>query len=279
MQWLQRRSDPGWGTRAEDFRPEALCRILAVLARVFEPGRMLAVDVEGWANLPDAPTLLVSNHSGGSSTLDAWGFGYAWYRHFGVQRPLHIMAHEILLSTRLTGPLMSRIGVLRASNSRAREVLGEWSRDLWVMPGGDRDTWRPWVDRYRTRFAGHRGYARLALSTGIRATPVAHAGPHDTLLVLTDGRAIARRLRLHELARIDVFPVHLSLPWGLGIGPLPHLPWPRPLHYRIGPPVPFPPGYQVGDPIDDDLVRTYDRAVIAGVQRLLDELRARALDR
>ncbi|MEO1272317.1 MAG: hypothetical protein AAFX99_29825, partial [Myxococcota bacterium] len=55
-------------------------------------------------------------------------------------------------------------------------------------------------------------------------------------MVLTDGRRLARRLGLPALARAEIFPVHLSLPWVLGIGPLPHLPLPVMLRYTFGPP-------------------------------------------
>jgi 1-acyl-sn-glycerol-3-phosphate acyltransferase len=222
--------------------------------------------------LPSDPALFVSNHSGGSTVLDCVGLAFAWYDHFGRSRPLHFLAHEILLATSLTGPFFHKVGVLRASRHLAHQALGEWGRDVAVMPGGDRDTWRPWKDRYRVEFAGHTGYARVALKSGVPIVPVAHAGPHDTFMVLTDGRRIAKRLRLHDLFRIDVFPIHLSLPWGVGIGPWPHIPLPHALRYRFGEPVQPPAAHRAGQDPPEALVREYDRQVRQAMQRLLDEL-------
>ena len=204
--------------------------------------------------------------------LDCLGLGYAWYRHFGTCRPLHFLAHEILLSTRLSGPLFDELGVLRAEKRIGRQALGQWGRDLVVFPGGDRDTWRPYRDRYRVNFHGHTGYARMALQTGVPIVPVVNAGPHNTLVVLADGRRIAHRLRLHELFRIDVWPIHLSFPWGLCVGPLPHIPLPRPFRYRFGRPIHAPTSHTPGQPPSEDAVREMDALVRSEMQRMLDEL-------
>jgi 1-acyl-sn-glycerol-3-phosphate acyltransferase len=246
--------------------------VVDALERLFGPQAPYPVALRGLHGVPPGPLMLVSNHSGGSTVLDCLGLGFSWYRHFGTCRPLHFLAHEILLATRLTGPFFADVGVIRADRSIARDALRHWKRDVVVFPGGDRDTWRPFRDRYRVRFSGHVGYARLALETGVPIVPVVNAGPHHTLMVLTDGRRIASRLRLHELFRIDVFPIHLSLPWGLGLGPWPHLPLPRTFHYRFGPPI-VPPTERVPgrSPHEDD-VRELDGRVRASMQAMLDEL-------
>ncbi len=81
------------------------------------------------------------------------------------------------------------------------------------------------------------GYARLALKAGVPIVPLAHARAHETLIVLSDGRRFARALGLPAIARASIWPVHLSLPWGLAIGPWPHIPTPARLRCRIGAPV------------------------------------------
>ncbi|CAG1771631.1 partial Anthranilate synthase component 1, partial [uncultured bacterium] len=65
------------------------------LSLVFGPRRYFRVSVRGFERVPPAPVMMVSNHSGGTTVLDAWGFGWAWYRHFGTSRPIHPAAHEI----------------------------------------------------------------------------------------------------------------------------------------------------------------------------------------
>jgi 1-acyl-sn-glycerol-3-phosphate acyltransferase len=152
-------------------------------------------------------------------------------------------------------------------------VLQRWQRDIMVMPGGDRDTWRPWKDRYKVNFAGRKGYARIALRTGVPVVPVANAGPHDSLMVLTDGHSFAEWIGLHDLTRASVFPVHLSLPWGVAVGPLPHLPLPVELRYRIGAPIPLPVGWEPCEEPPEEVVAAYDEQVRNAVQALLDQLR------
>jgi len=222
-------------------------------------------------HVPRTPTMIVSNHSGGTTIPDVWGFAFAWYQRFGASRPIHPLAHEMILSTQATARFFGRLGVLRAGRGVANEVLTRWQRDLLVMPGGDLDTWRPYKDRYRVQFGGRIGYARTAIVAGVPIVPVANAGAHETLLVLSDGRALAQRLHLHELTRANVFPIHLSLPWGLTIGPWPHLPLPTRLRYRFGAPI-APPALAPGEVPTDDAVGDLDAQVRTAVQGLLDQL-------
>lgn len=270
VRWLHRRGAPGWGHDRDDIDPEYICQLRDRLDALFGPGGPYEVTVHGLESLPPPPVMLVSNHSGGSTVLDMWGFLWAWYRTFGASRLVHVLAHEILLATRLSGPFIARCGAVPASRAHADEILREWNRDVLVMPGGANDTWRPWRERYRVQFAGRTGYARLALQRGVPIVPVANAGAHETLRVLTDGRRFARRFGLHHLFRMEVFPVHLSLPWGVCLGPWPHLPYPAPLRYRVGEPI-FPPK----DVAEDDVAQTIkslDARTREGVQLLLDEL-------
>jgi 1-acyl-sn-glycerol-3-phosphate acyltransferase len=273
LKWLHRKagapdgaSDPG----ALD--PAAVEQVLRFASRFFGPGRYFELDARGMEHVPRKPVMVVSNHSGGTSIPDVWGFGYSWYRHFGIERPIHPLAHEIILSTRPTARFFGRIGVLRASRGIAGEVLSRWGRDLLVMPGGDVDTWRPYRDRWKVQFGGRTGYARSAIIAGVPIVPVANAGAHETLMVLTDGRKLARRIGLRELTRANVFPISLAFPWGLTIGPWPHLPIPAKLRYRFGAPI-APPPLPPGEEPTAEMVSAMDAAVRAAVQALLDELR------
>ena len=272
LRMLSRRSPTLWGKDPRDYRPEILEDMLAKYGWLFGRGRYFDVDHRGWEHVPDAPVMVVSNHSGGTTFLDSIGFLQGWYRRFGVQRPLHILAHELLVSNRLTGPWMSQRGMLNANMNVARDALVVHRRDIMVLPGGDRDAWRAYRKRNEVCFAGRTGYARLALKTGVCLLPVAHTGVHETMMVLTDGHRFARAVGLHAAARAEIFPLHLSLPWGLAFGPWPHIPLPSRLRYRVGPPVPPPAGASPGEEPDEELVREYDRRVRAAVQLLLDEL-------
>ena len=217
----------------------AVQETLGQVGWLFGEGRYFGLDMRGLETLPPSPVMVVMNHSGGTTIPDVWGFGVAWYRHFGASRPL----------------------------------LVDFARDLMVMPGGDVETWRPYRDRYRLRWGNRMGYASLALSCGIPIVPVAHAGAHETLMVLDDGRRLARALGLRRF-RAHIWPIHLSLPWGLAIGPWPHLPLPANLRYRVGRAL-----NEHALPIEDPTpsqTAALDAEVRRALQSLLDELRYEA---
>ena len=268
LRWLNRGETSAWATEPMDYDPDAVERIVSLLDHFFGPNRPWEARVHGLENVPSAPVLVVANHSGGTVIPDAWGLGWAWYRHFGTGRPLHFLAHEWVLPFRSLGEALGQRGLLWASPANALRALRECSHDVCVFPGGDLDAWRPWDRRFKVEFAGRSGYARLALEAGVPIVPVANAGGHETLRVLTDGRAIAKALSFGRVARAHVFPIHLSLPWGLTFGPWPHLPWPARLRYRIGRPICTPQGTKV----TDDAVRELDLRVRSAMQAELDEL-------
>jgi 1-acyl-sn-glycerol-3-phosphate acyltransferase len=276
LKWLHRRQPIAWGTDPGEYCAEDVKRSLPRIKKLFGPGRYFGIEVEGWSNVPAAPAMIVSNHSGGTSIPDVWGFLSAWYQNFGVNRPIHPMAHEFILSTATTGEYFARRGVLRGSREVARSVLQKWKRDLMVMPGGDMDTWRPYSERFQVRFGGRSGYARLALEARVPIVPVAHAGAHETLIVLSDGRRLAHALHLPQIARASIWPVHLSLPWGLAIGPWPHIPTPSRFRYRIGPALLPPAELGPGEVPSEAMVLEHDARVRASVQGMLDQLKESA---
>lgn len=223
-----------WGTSPASYRPELIDETLRTASHLFGPGRYFPIQVQGLENVPEGPVMIVGNHSGGTSIPDVWGLFFVWYERFGSQRPLHGMAHEMVFAIPALARFFGERGILRADPELGREVLEEYGRDLLVTPGGDLEVWRPYFRRHEVDFGGRTGYARLAVQTGVPIVPLAHRGAHETLMVLTDGRRLAQWLRLPQLARASIFPVSLSLPWGLAVGPLPHIPVPTTLRYAFG---------------------------------------------
>jgi 1-acyl-sn-glycerol-3-phosphate acyltransferase len=273
--WMDPAAKSGLGLHPEDFDAEYTRGVIERMKVLFgEKHKYFRVSVQGWENVPPSPVLVVSNHSGGTSIPDAWGLGFAWHTHFAMKRPLHVLAHELVFSIHSVGRMFARAGVLRARPDLGQRVLKEWRRDLLVMPGGDVDVWRPYSERYKVKFAGRTGYARLALKTGVPIVPLANAGAHETLRVLTDGAAVARWLKFPKLFRASIFPVSLTIPWGLTIGPWPHLPPPTRLRYRIGRAILPDGGFcEPGEEPSRERVAAYDARVRRAMQDLLDQLR------
>ena len=248
-------------------------RTVGALDHLYGDRRYFRVEIEGWERLPPPPVMVVANHSGGTTFPDVWGLVHAWYRHFGLARPLRVLGHDLVFASAFWGDPFRRMGVVPARAEVARQVLDGLGQDLLVLPGGDVDTWRPWKDRYRVCFGGRMGYAKLALEMGVPIACVAQAGAHSSLLVLSRGEALARHLHIHALVRASIWPVHLSLPWGLAVGPWPHLPLPVRLRYRIGSPISPSSGTQDEEAAREEQARALDLRVRQTMQALLEELR------
>lgn len=223
--------------------------------------------VDGLERVPSGPALLVGNHSGGSSPIESVVFVVEYLDHFGLERPLYWLGHELLLRLPVVGPFVQRCGVIPADRDTAIETLRAGGHVV-VYPGGELDLHRPWTARNEIRFEGRSGFVALARDAGVPIVPVVSSGGQNTYLPLTDGRNLARDLRLDRLLRLKVLPVALALPWGISIGPLPHVPVPA--RVRV----------QVLDPIDvrgirDDEIPTVYADIVAIMQKGLDELTAR----
>jgi len=262
-----------WGASPTQYDPDYARSFHAQLGKMFGENRYFETEVKGWANVPDDNVMAVSNHSGGTTLIDMMGMWHAWNAHNNFTRPFYGLGHEMLFATDNLGSMVSRLGGMRASRAMGVKLLTEWSKDILVAPGGDRDVWRPWRDRYRVNFAGRRGYAKLAIRTGTPILPIAHAGPQSTMMVLTDGSAFARAVGIPRIARAEIFPVSFSFPFGLSVGPWPHLPPPTRLRYRIGTPIAPTVRCAPDEDPPDWAVDALDRQVQAVIQGMLDELR------
>ncbi|MGH2728087.1 MAG: lysophospholipid acyltransferase family protein [Actinomycetota bacterium] len=195
-------------------------------------------EVKGFDRIPeDGPLLFVANHSGGNMTPDSIVFTLAFNTYFGVERPLHALAHALVTSYPVLGSLAKRWGIITAGPEAAKAVLDRGASVL-VYPGGDIEVHRPWTARHEIRFAGRKGFLRLAKEANVPIVPVVSLGGQDTYFPLTDGQGIAKALRLDKLARLKVLPISLALPWGLNVGDfLGHFPLPAKIRQEILEPI------------------------------------------
>jgi 1-acyl-sn-glycerol-3-phosphate acyltransferase len=195
-------------------------------------------EVRGLERIPEeGPVLLVGNHSGGNMTPDSVVFLLAFNAYFGTERPLYILAPSLVTSWPVIGPFLRKWGVITAGPKAARAAL-ERGASVLVYPGGDVETHRPFSARHRIRFDGRKGFLRLARDAGVPIVPVVADGGQETYLPLTDGRRLARALRLDRVGRLKVMPVSLALPWGLNVGDiLGHIPLPAKIRVEVLEPI------------------------------------------
>lgn len=227
-------------------------------------------EVNGLERVPeDGPVLFVGNHSGGNMTPDSMVFMLAFNTYFGVERPVHALAHSLVTSWPVVGSVARRWGIITAGPAAAKLALDRGACVL-VYPGGDVETHRPWTARHEIRFDGRKGFLRLAREAEVPIVPIVSVGGQDTFLPLTDGRGLARALRLDRLARLKVLPISLALPWGVNVGDfLGHVPLPAKIRVEVLEPIDVRRRFPHGD--DDE--RAYDY-VTSRMQETLSALAA-----
>lgn len=194
------------------------------------------MEMDGWENLPRPPALLIGVHSGAPFVWDAWTVGVQWWRRFGQERKLHGTAHDALMAIPLIGRYFRAMGVLPAAPDSIATALAE-GRDVALWPGGEVDSLRPWTERERANLAGRTGFVKMAIRAGVPIVPIATVGGADAMPVLIRGDQLSKTLRLDKILRLKVFPLALSLPWGIAPAALPQFPLPAKIRTRLMPPV------------------------------------------
>jgi 1-acyl-sn-glycerol-3-phosphate acyltransferase len=230
------------------------------------------MEMEGWENVPEPPALLVGIHSGAPFVWDAWTVGIQWWRRFGVERPLHGTAHDALMAAPGVGAYFRKMGVIPAAKDSMAAALAA-GHDVALWPGGEVDSLRPWVKRDEAVLAGRKGFIRLAIQTGVPIVPIATVGGPDSMPVLTNGRGLAKALRLDRLARIKIMPIALNAPWGLSPAMLPEIPLPTKIRTAFQPAIQL--DTDVERASDDKYVDRKYEQVRGSIQRGMDALARR----
>jgi 1-acyl-sn-glycerol-3-phosphate acyltransferase len=194
----------------------------------------LTVDIE--AEDIAGPVLFVANHGfGGSFDLNVFAT-LAALHDLGLDRPVTALTHQVAWTLQV-GRFVEPLGARPASRKSADDAFGAGNHVL-VLPGGDIEAGKSFVDRDRIVFSGRRGFAKLAIEHDVPIVPIVTAGAGESLLVLSSGQRLARALRLDKALRLKVLPVSVSLPWGVSVGAvgmLPYLPLPTKLDTAVLP--------------------------------------------
>jgi 1-acyl-sn-glycerol-3-phosphate acyltransferase len=228
-------------------------------------------EVKGLENLPaTGPVLVVGNHSCLFYMPDAWVVAQSIIRRRGLDQPAYALAYDLLFGVPGVGPFLRRIGAIPAGGRQAEMALDQGAAVV-VYPGGDLEACRSWRQRDRIDLAGHTGFVRLALRTGVPVVPVVAHGSHHAVVVVARGDRLARLLGLNRI-RINVFPILLG-PLGLTSILTPPLPLPAAITVEFLPPMDWSDrGPAAAD--DDAVVADCYDEITSTMQSALDRLRA-----
>ena len=231
---------------------------------------------DGWHHVPKQ-ALFVGSHNGGLAAPDLLMLMVDWFRRFGYERPIYGLMHaKIWQANPSFAKLAGQCGAIPAQPKYAISALQRGASVL-VFPGGAQDVFRPHHQRHQIQLMGRTGFIKLALREGVPIVPIVSRGAHDTLIVLDNCYEQAKWLNqqgfLPWFLGIDpeVFPIYLGLPWGLAVGPLPHIPWPSQIQTLVCPPIVF---KQTGRAAarDNAYVQTCYDLVVDTMQHHLDRL-------
>lgn len=232
IEFIGEQIDENLGDEAFRRDPDFL-KILLPLMELFN--RYFDSEVRGFENVPsEGPMLLVGNHSGGILVPDTTALISAWYRERGLDSALVGLALDAVFAVPGMKTLMRKLGEIPANPENAAEALDAGATVL-VYPGGAHEAFRPWADRNRIDFGGHKGFVRLALRKQVPAVPVVGHGGHETTIVLTRGEWLAKHLGMERL-RLHIAPMLVQVPWGISLPIIPGIPLPAKITVQICPP-------------------------------------------
>lgn len=231
--------------------------------------RYFRSEVRRMDRIPDRQCLVVTHHDGGVIPINGICFGVAWYEHFDFQRPLYVLAHDLIhkVFSHFT-ELLPRSGLVPADR-HVMDALVPTGHSMLVFPGASKETFRPFWERRKIDLGGRMGFVRQAMRHKIPVVPLVSAGSHETVIVLLRGAKLADLVGLRRLVRsADSLPVMAGLPWGIWALPfLPQLPLPAKITSEVLEPMDLP-----GDPDDLAAVKQNFDDVLGTMQSALDRL-------
>jgi 1-acyl-sn-glycerol-3-phosphate acyltransferase len=231
------------GRSLQERDPKVLDQLLPVWEWLYH--HYFRVSSDGWEHIPAAGrSLLVGTHNGGLAAPDMFMMMCEWYRRFGTERLAYGLMHpKVWQAFPDLAKLAVQGGALQARPPMAIAALRQ-NASVLVYPGGIQDVFRPYSMRHKVLFHNRQGFIKLALREEVPIIPLVSCGAHETFMVLTDLYPLFKQLNEQGMPWIlgidpEVLPLYLGLPWGMAIGPLPHIPLPVKIHFRVCAPITF----------------------------------------
>ncbi|XXY55152.1 transposase [Sorangium sp. So ce269] len=222
--------------------------------------------------------MYVGNHNGYPYMAEAFLFMLGLFNEYGVTRNPYFLIHDLTLKLPLLNQFFTRIGGIKATAKNATRALSS-GHSLLIYPGGAPELMRPHRERTRVRFDGRTSHVRLAMKYGVPIVPFVGVGGHSTAMILDDLPWLAEALGAKSRLGINAWPLILSIPWGLTLGPFipPYIPWPSKIILELLEPMVFEKG-SAGDG-DEDRVAAGAAKVERTIESALARLEAERMTR
>ena len=220
-------------------------------------------EVRGLEHVPaEGRAILIANHAG-SLPYDSAMVMHAIRRDHPARRDVRPLVEDAVFHLPWLGPLMNRIGGVRACPENAERLL-EHDELIAVFPEGVKGMSKLWRDRYRLQRFGRGGFVKLALRTGAPIIPCAVVGAEEALPLLGRITWFAKSVGLPYV------PVTPTFPW---LGPAGLLPLPAKWKIAFAPPIDLAREYGPAAADDRLLVGRLAEQIRGQVQAMVDDLR------
>ena len=205
--------------------PIFCARASAVLEFLFSS--YFRVECSGMEQIPSSGrAILVANHAG-VLPYDVLMLMHGVRTRHPARRELRPLVEDTLYHLPHVGPMLSRLGAVRACQENAVRLLGE-ERLVAVFPEGAKGTGKPYRRRYQLERFGRGGFVKLAIKTRSPIVPVAIVGAEETSPLLF-------RIELGSASPdVPLFPVTPTFPL---LGPLGLVPLPVKWFIQVGQPL------------------------------------------
>jgi 1-acyl-sn-glycerol-3-phosphate acyltransferase len=242
--------DAGHGFDAFGLHPDFVALGELVAGPIYD--HWFRVISRGHESIPDVgPAVIAGNHSG-NIPIDAAMIWMDVLRNTSPPRVPRAIADHFVPSLPFVGTLFARSGMIGGSRGNTRALL-ESGELLLIFPEGTPGIIKPWAERYQLR-PFRVGHAELAIRHGAPIVPVGVIGAEEQLPLLHVSKRLGKPLGVPEV-------------------PIPAVPFPLPVRYRIfyGDPIPVHEEFAPSDADDPDVVRIVAGRVQAAVDRLIKQ--------
>jgi 1-acyl-sn-glycerol-3-phosphate acyltransferase len=265
--WRRWRALAMWGRSdvVDDFGrdPRATARWEWLFELLYK--RWFRVEATGLDNVPArGRALLVCNHAG-TLPYDSAMVMHAVRRDHPARRDVRPLVEDTVFHLPWLGPLMNRIGGVRADPDNAERLLRK-DELVAVFPEGEKGMGKLWRDRYRLQRFGRGGFVRLALRTASPIIPVAVVGAEEAAPMLGKVTWFAKDIG------IPWIPVTPTFPW---LGPAGLLPLPSKWRVAFGTPIDLAAHHGAAAAEDSVLVSRLAEDIRSRIQAMVDELLSR----